>query len=142
MNSSYEYEYPRPAVASDLVVWNRFNNHILLIERKHPPFAGCWALPGGFIDENESVEKAAIRELKEETNLDAMELTLIGVYSEPKRDPRSWVISVAYLASVNTEQIPVAGDDAARAIWFDIEKLPQLAFDHQRIVEDAIKINT
>jgi 8-oxo-dGTP diphosphatase len=111
---------------------------ILLVQRAHSPFAGSWALPGGFVEEGERVADAAPRELAEETGLRVSELELLGVYDTPGRDPRGWTVSVVYVAKLPRER-PVAGaDDARDARWFPVDALPELAFDHALIVSDAI----
>lgn len=111
---------------------------VLLVQRANPPFAGSWALPGGFVDEGERVAQAAPRELLEETGLRAVELGLLGVYDTPGRDPRGWTVSVVYIAWLESEQ-PVAGaDDARDARWFAVEEPPHLAFDHELILADAL----
>src|SRR5689334_24954449 len=102
-----------PLIAADAVVFDDTGG-VLLIRRKNPPFQGQYALPGGFVELGETTEAAALRELKEETNVDAREPELIGVYSGPNRDPRHHCISIAYLVFVH-EAKPVAGDDAAGA---------------------------
>jgi ADP-ribose pyrophosphatase YjhB (NUDIX family) len=128
------YRNPFPTV--DLAVIR--DGSILLIKRKNPPEG--WALPGGFIDYGEPAELAAARELREETGLRAGRLELLGVYSEPQRDPRFHTLSVVYLAAA--EGIPQAGDDASRAEWFAQANLPdQIAFDHRRIIKDAFLRN-
>lgn len=140
------YEYPRPAVAVDLVVTRSVNTklggkrrEVLLIRRKHGPFLGCWALPGGFLDENETLEQAAARELMEETQVVAKKLVMLGAFSEVHRDPRSRVISFCFAAEVPATTRHRAGDDAAAAEWFAISKLPKLAFDHAEIMTAAKK---
>jgi len=142
----YCYDYPRPAVAVDLVVtrWTKTKSgekrrEMLLIQRKHEPFAGCWALPGGFLDENETLEQAAARELMEETRLVARKLRPLGAFSTVDRDPRGRVISFAYAIEVPSTARQQAGDDAAAADWFPITRLPQLAFDHAEIIAVARK---
>jgi 8-oxo-dGTP diphosphatase len=111
----------------------------VLIKRKYPPFQGCYALPGGFVEENESVELACIREAHEETNLDLKNLVFIGAYSAPGRDPRGRSVSFAFLADADLSQLK-AGDDASHAEiinnWQDVE----IAFDHKEIIEAALKI--
>lgn len=130
--------YERPSVTVDCVVFDE-RDRLLLIRRRNPPFAGQFALPGGFVDPGETVEAAARRELLEETGLEARELRLAGVYSKPGRDPRGWTISIAYLVTTDGA-VPKAGDDAAdvefRADWRDLD----LAFDHNEIVRDAAKL--
>jgi 8-oxo-dGTP diphosphatase len=126
-----------PSLAVDCVVFDP-DGRLLLIRRKNPPFQGQYALPGGYVDYGESTEHAAVRELAEETGLTATRITLIGVYSEPQRDPRGHVVSVAYRIEAAGHE-PRAGDDAAAAAfvagWEDLD----LAFDHRRIVEDAVR---
>lgn len=138
---SYTYDFPRPAVTADVVcladVGGRL--HVLLIERNHPPFAGCWAIPGGFINENESLEDAALRELREETTLAVEKIEQLRAYSEMGRDPRGHTITVAFVARFES-CIPATGsDDAARAEWFHVDELPSLAFDHAHILADALE---
>ena len=135
---SHCYDWPRPAVTADIVVLREAE--VLLIRRAHPPFEGCWALPGGFLDEDETLEACAARELMEETGVAADTLRLVGTYSEPKRDPRHRTVTVAFLTRVATGTEASAGDDAAEAAWFALDALPPLAFDHADIVGDAMKI--
>jgi len=134
------YDWPRPAVTTDIVVLadREAGLSVLLIRRKGEPFAGQWALPGGFLDQGETLPACAARELKEETGLVAPHLTLVGAYGDPGRDPRGWTVSVAWLARVSADVSPVAGDDAAEVGWFAIDALPELAFDHGRIVAEAL----
>lgn len=127
-----------PLLTADGVVLDR-SGHVLLVRRRHQPFRGMWALPGGFVELDECVEDACRREVLEETGLRLRKLELVGVYSKPGRDPRGPTCTVAYLARVR-EQKAVSGDDAASAEWIsDWRKLP-LAFDHRRIIADAIKL--
>lgn len=143
----YQYEYPRPAVAVDLVVFQmerkrRMKGHsrkLLLILRKNEPFADQWALPGGFLDEGETLEQAAERELMEETGVTCNCLKQLGAWSKVNRDPRTRVISVSFLAEIAADQNPVAADDAKDARWFAINDLPKLAFDHDEMIECAIE---
>jgi 8-oxo-dGTP diphosphatase len=129
-----------PALTTDCAVFDA-QGRVLLIRRKHPPFEGRYALPGGFVDVGETVEAACRRELKEETGLKVGALKLIGVYSEPKRDPRGHTCSIAFLARIDSAE-PKAGDDAAAAEWVaDWRGLP-LAFDHAQILADAQKLLT
>jgi 8-oxo-dGTP diphosphatase len=109
---------------------------ILLIQRKHPPFQGTWALPGGFVEYGEKTEDAMIREMFEETGLKIKIRALLGVYSDPHRDPRGHTVTVAYLIERVGESLN-AGDDAMSAKFFKTNELPELAFDHASIVKDA-----
>ena len=136
----YAYKYPRPAVTADcIVITKEPDPKVLLIERGDEPFKGCWAFPGGFMNMDETTEQCAIRELEEETGLHISEVHQIGAYSKVDRDPRGRTVTVAYLAIVD-EPITVNGqDDAAKAQWFSLSALPVLAFDHDEIVQDAVK---
>jgi 8-oxo-dGTP diphosphatase len=129
-----------PALTTDCAVFDR-RGRLLLIRRKNPPFEGQYALPGGFVDVGETVEEACRRELKEETGIEAGPLRLIGVYSDPSRDPRGHTCSVAFLAEVG-EAEPKAGDDAAEARWIEDWENVALAFDHRRIIADAVVTRT
>lgn len=111
---------------------------IFLVRRKHPPFEGSWALPGGFVDQNEALDQAARRELMEETGLEAGELEQLGAWGEPGRDPRGHTVSVVYTTGVVDGEAR-AGDDAEDVRWFAIDELPTLAFDHSDIVRAAIE---
>ena len=134
----YVYDYPRASVTVDIVVLTREPApRVLLIRRKHAPFEGLWALPGGFIEMDETLEESARREFLEETGLKARKLVQLGTYGDPGRDPRGRTISVAYLAQVTAAEAPTAGDDAADARWFPLARLPRLAFDHRQILRDA-----
>lgn len=116
---------------------------VLLIERGNEPYKGCWALPGGFLDMEETLEECAIRELEEETGLKVSieSIRQVGTYSRVNRDPRGRTISTAFIAVVDSP-LPVKGqDDAARAEWFAIDSLPPLAFDHANIIRDGIDIS-
>jgi 8-oxo-dGTP diphosphatase len=138
---SYE-DHPRPALTADVVaVTDGEPTRVLLIRRGIDPFAGRWALPGGFVDEGELPEDAARRELAEETGLrHEGPLRIVGVYGEPGRDPRGWTVSAVYLAVVRGVARVEAADDAAEARWWPIEELPKLAFDHEPIVADAMTL--
>ena len=125
----------KPSVTVDGVIIK--NGKVLLIKRKNEPFKGRWALPGGFVEYGETVEEAVLREVKEETGMDAKIKKLVGVYSSPDRDPRGHTISIVFLMEAKGETI--AGDDATEARFFDLKKLPPLAFDHAKIIEDAVK---
>ncbi len=112
---------------------------VLLIQRAHSPFVGGWALPGGFVEEGETVIEAAPRELVEETGLRVGSLQMLGVYDTPGRDPRGWTVSVVYLATVPHRLEVKGGDDAGDARWFAVDALPDLAFDHAAILADALR---
>jgi 8-oxo-dGTP diphosphatase len=133
------YEYPRPAVTADVVIVTKERQRrVLLIRRKHPPFAGLWALPGGFVNENEPLEAAARRELREETGVDADGIEQLAAFGDPGRDPRGHTVTIAFLAQLDADQLrPVAADDAADVGWFLMSDLPPLAFDHDKILEVA-----
>jgi 8-oxo-dGTP diphosphatase len=136
----YTYKYPRPAVTADCVVITKeAEPKVLLIQRGNPPFKGAWAFPGGFMNMDETTEQCAIRELEEETDLRVSELHQIGAYSKVDRDPRGRTITVAYLAIVDGPVEVTGQDDAAKAEWFPLSTLPQLAFDHADIIQDTIK---
>jgi 8-oxo-dGTP diphosphatase len=137
----YTYKYPRPALTVDAVVFRIEKNElqVLLIKRKNPPFEGMWALPGGFVNMDETLEEAVVRELKEETGITFREMKQLKAYSAINRDPRHRTVSVAFWGVVNKPQKPVAGDDAANAKWFSTKLLPPTAFDHFEIISDAVK---
>ena len=138
---SYIYDYPRPAVTADsVVIANEKEPKALLIQRGNEPFKGQWALPGGFLNMDETTEQCAVRELEEETGLKVTEIKQIGAYSKVDRDPRGRTITVAYLAIIDKVENVKGLDDAAKAQWFPISNLPKLAFDHEEIMRDAIKL--
>lgn len=127
-------KYRNPTPTTDIVFYVP-ERGVLLIERKNPPYG--WALPGGFIDYGESAEDAAVREAKEETGLDVRIRDLLGVYSEPDRDPRQHTLSVVYVVEADDVSALQAGDDAGKAEFFPLDQLPQpVAFDHIKILED------
>jgi len=139
----YTYEYPRPALTVDCIIFGldeSSNLKILLIQRGHDPFKNQWALPGGFVDMDEDLETAALRELEEETGVKDVFIEQLFTFGKPGRDPRGRVVSVAYFALVNLMEHPVeAASDASAAQWFDADNLPKLAFDHQEIMKVAIE---
>lgn len=126
-------------VTVDIVVINDKTKEILLIKRVNNPYKDCWALPGGFVDENEDLEIAAKRELFEETNIKAIQLKQIGAFGTPNRDPRGHMISIAYQTHWEDTQIILAKDDANEVCWFSIIDLPELAFDHLDIIKKIIQ---
>jgi 8-oxo-dGTP diphosphatase len=127
-----------PALTVDCVVFDR-RGRVLLIRRGNEPFKGAYALPGGFVEVGETVESACRRELEEETGIKAGALALVGVYSDPKRDPRGPTCSVAFLARVDGAE-PKAGSDAAAAAWVGDWRSLKLAFDHALILADAERL--
>ncbi|AEO93532.1 MutT/NUDIX hydrolase [Bacillus phage G] len=150
-------KYDRPSVPADNVIFTITKEQVntkykalpnrtlkvLLIKRKGKPYKDYWALPGGFSNKNEDLYNTAKRELQEETKIDNIYLKMLNQYSTPERDPRGWVISLAFYALVNSDFLDIeAGDDAAEAQWFDvrdIENMELLAFDHKQIILDAIE---
>lgn len=145
---SHAYAYPRPSVTVDVAVLAKgsHDQHVklLLIRRKKEPYVGCWALPGGFVEEMEPLMMAARRELEEETSLSVCEgeLRQVGAFGDPGRDPRGWTITVAYacLLKDSAEHLNVkAADDASEAEWFRVGQLPNLAFDHRMIVLECFR---
>lgn len=138
---SYTYKYPRPAVTADcIVITKEADPKVLLIQRGDEPFKGCWAFPGGFMDMDETTEQCAIRELEEETGLVVTTIHQIGAYSKVDRDPRGRTVSVVYLAVVDSPVAVIGKDDAAKAEWWPLSALPKLAFDHDEIMTDVIKV--
>ena len=137
----YTYKYPRPALTVDCVVfgYSAGNLKVLLIQRDNEPFAGMWALPGGFVNMKENLDDAARRELREETGISDLFLEQLYTFSAIKRDPRERVISVAYYAMVNQiSHLPQAASDARNAAWFSLDNLSPLAFDHDEILKMAL----
>ena len=137
-------KYPKPSLTADIVIFRRGGH----------PFLGCWALPGGFAEQGETLEGTAARELLEETGVTGLEMKLVGIYSRPGRDPRGWTVSAAYTATVRDGEIkPVAGDDAREVCWVSVQMQgdepafcldgscvnDELAFDHYDILSDACR---
>ena len=151
-------KYPKPFLTADIVVFREIQDQkhgleVLLIRRGGHPYLGYWALPGGFAERGETLEQTAVRELEEETGVTGAPLKLVGVYSAPGRDPRGWVVSVAYATMLGNEAVSArAGDDADDIWWaglecdregnwrFLAEQKEKLAFDHERILSDAITV--
>ncbi len=137
-------DYFKPSVTVDaMVIWAPPESHercVLLIQRKHDPFAEHWALPGGFIEPHEPLVDSVSRELKEETGLEELEFTQFGTFGDPGRDPRGRTLTVAYYAVIETKTPPVVKglDDAKDARWFSLSEMPALAFDHQKIIERGL----
>jgi len=139
----YIYDWPRPTVSVDAVVFAFFGNKakLLLIKRGNEPFKGKWALPGGFVDIDEDLEDAVARELAEETGLAGVRLEQMHTFGNVGRDPRGRQITIAFMGIATKGQNKIkASDDAAEARWFDIEKLPKdMGFDHEKIAKFAIE---
>ena len=138
----YVYEWPRPMVTADTVVFCNVHGRVklLLIRRGKEPFKGKWAFPGGFVEMDEELEVSAARELAEEAGLKGVKLEQMHTFGTIGRDPRGRQISVAFIGIVEAEQMDVkAGDDAAEAKWFDIDDLPEMAFDHNQMAEMAMR---
>jgi 8-oxo-dGTP diphosphatase len=151
----FTYEFPRPAVAADsvLFVMRPADLAVLLVKRKHAPYKGAWALPGGFVNESESLERAAARELMEETGITGVPLEQVGAFGEPGRDPRGHIVSAVFYSFLVADVQPVAADDAADAAWKTLRSLPlpswggappaperrgvKLAFDHGLVIDVA-----
>lgn len=142
VKGKYVYEWPRPMVTVDAVVFLRDKTRpkVLLIKRKKEPFRGRWVFPGGFLEMDEELADGAARELAEETGLVGVKLEQMYTFGTCGRDPRGRVISVAFVGTVEPDKATVkAGDDAAEASWFDIDQLPDMAFDHNEVANMAIK---
>ncbi len=127
--------FKNPSLTTDAVIIQ--NKHVLLVKRKNDPFKGKWALPGGFVEYGETTENAVIREVLEETSLKTRIQRLVGVYSDPERDPRGHTITIVYQLDIiaGSEK---AGDDAAAVSFFPLQNLPELSFDHEKIINDAV----
>jgi len=133
---TYTYNYPRPAVTADIIILkgNNVQQFVLLIERKHPPFEGMWALPGGFLEMDETLEEAALRELQEETGITGVDLKQFHTFSKVNRDPRHRTITTVFIGFTDNNVKAVAGDDAAKVKWFPTNELPPMAFDHREVM--------
>ncbi|MFC2030920.1 NUDIX domain-containing protein [Chloroflexota bacterium] len=133
-----------PSLTVDVVVMARFNSRLktLLVKRRHPPFEGSWAIPGGFVEPHEPLKEAAERELREETGVRSVDLEQVHTFGDPGRDPRGWIVSVVYLAWLSSEAVDdhlvQAGSDAQDVAWFNLDELPPLAFDHSGILNFAL----
>jgi 8-oxo-dGTP diphosphatase len=125
-----------PALTTDCVIFDH-EARVLLIRRGHEPFRGAYALPGGFVEVGETTENACRREVEEETGLEVHDLRLVGVYSNPRRDPRGHTVSIAYVTRLPAPVAPQPGSDAASAAWVSDWRKLDLAFDHAEILADA-----
>lgn len=127
-------------VTVDAVIFKvvKAETFVLLISRKNPPYQNQWALPGGFVENDEDLETAAKRELKEETGIEFTSCEQLYTFGKPDRDPRGRTISIAYVGFANASSEPKAADDAKEAKWFNLKDLPELAFDHREIINFAI----
>jgi 8-oxo-dGTP diphosphatase len=136
----YCYEFPRPGLAVDIVLLKPAGRRVevLLIKRLRQPFKGSWAMPGGFVDWNESLEEAARRELREETGLSGIKLEQVGAFGDPGRDPRGHTVSIVFGGLVHRQVAAVAADDAEETAWHSATRPPPLAFDHKKILRAAL----
>ncbi len=135
-------KFERPSVTVDVVILTVREGRleVLLIKRRHWPFEGMWAIPGGFVQPHESLDEAARRELEEETSVRDVYIEQLYTFGDPDRDPRTRVITVVYYALVRPDQVTVrAADDAGDARWFPMHNLPQLAFDHAKILDYTLQ---
>ena len=139
----FVYRYPRPMLTADAVILAKINGRlcVLLIRRKHQPYQGYWALPGGYVEQNEQALAAARRELTEETGLRRVKLKCIGFFDTPGRDPRGWTVSVVHLGFVEDSQLKQLrpGDDASEAAFRPLRTRAKLAFDHADIIRYAAR---
>ena len=131
----YTYDFPRALVTVDCLVINS-QNQVLLIKRLNDPFKDSWALPGGFIEMDETLIDSAYRELNEETGIKNIDLIELATYGSPGRDPRGRTITILFGGIFNNSDKVIAGDDAKEANWFALDELPKLAFDHKQIIEE------
>lgn len=135
----YTYEWPRPMVTVDSIVFSvaDVKTKVLLIKRGRDPYKGLWALPGGFLEMDEELEEAAARELQEETTLTGVKLEQFRTFGQIGRDPRGRLITVTFMAIVSSQPTVKGGDDAEQAHWFNIDELPEMAFDHGQVIQMA-----
>ena len=140
--TTHNGHFAKHAIAVDVVLFTIQGGtlKVLLVKRQRPPYRGAWALPGGLVGSDESVDTAALRELQEETNIDNIYLEQLYTFGDPTRDPRGRVITIAYYALVNWQQFQLkARQRVSEASWFPVKRLPALAFDHERIVDYALE---
>lgn len=138
---THTYKYPRPAVTTDAVIFNLMKDdklNVLLIKRQNEPFKDQWALPGGFIEETETLEQCVEREIEEETGLTGVRFFPLEAFSQPDRDPRHRTITFAFWGFCKKSPMLRPGSDAINAEWFGINNLPTLAFDHEKILKKAL----
>lgn len=140
----YCYDYPRPALTADIVLFNSDASAVLLIRRGNDPYKDCWAFPGGFFDMTDiDIEHTAERELEEETGISGITLQMAHIASREGRDPRGRTVSVIFTARTDPAKVrPQSGDDAAETRWFDISQLPPLAFDHEEVLHKILNGET
>lgn len=139
-SGNYIYKFPRPAVTTDCLVFREGDRcmELLLIKRKKDPYKNYWALPGGFLEMDETPLEGVKRELKEETGLEVAELKEVGTFGDIDRDPRGRTITIAYYTFLKENNIPLnAQSDAVELGWFPMAKIPEMAFDHREIIEEA-----
>lgn len=135
----YTYEYPRALNTVDaIIIDGETKSKLLLIKRGNDPFKNCWALPGGFIEMNETLEQSVIRETEEETSLTGIEFHQFRAFGNPGRDPRDRNIVIVFYGYCNTPEKISAGDDAKEIRWFELDNLPELAFDHKQIIKEFL----
>jgi 8-oxo-dGTP diphosphatase len=138
--TNFSYEYPRAMNTVDAIIIDRSTkSKILLINRLNEPYKNCWALPGGFIEMDETLLNSVNRETLEETSLSGIEFNQFRTYGDPGRDPRGRNITVVFYGFCDNTDKAVAGDDAKSLKWFDLNSLPELGFDHQQVIEDFVK---
>ena len=139
---AYTYELPRPTLTVDSVIFGLDASSrlkVLLVQRDHEPFLNHWALPGGFVNETETLEDAALRELEAKTGVIDIFIEQLFTFGTPKRDPRGHVVTVAYYALINLEEHQIGSETTSKDVnWFSLDKLPSLAFDHNEILKSAI----
>lgn len=132
-------------ITVDIAIFSKDENsaNIILVKRKNEPFKGQWVLPGGFLDEGETLVEAAIRELEEETSLKIKSLEQFKAFGDPGRDPRGQTVTVVFLGEVNKDKVSImAASDAAEVAWHNLNKLPKLGFDHNKILKEAIVLSS
>ncbi len=135
----YTYKYPRPSLTVDAIIFRKGTNELLLVRRGRDPYAGKWALPGGFIEMDELLADACRRELEEETGLKVQNLEQFKTYDAIDRDPRGRTISVVFSGMADEGAVVKGGDDAEHAEWFSLDRLPDLAFDHDLVIREFLR---